>query len=36
MVEEQRFSVHSFWQTDICLSGSGSDMTLIGAALLDE
>lgn len=36
MVEEQRFSVHSFWQTEICLSVSGSDMTLIGAALLDE
>ncbi len=36
MVEEQRFSVHSFWQTDICLSESGSDMTLTGAALLDE
>ena len=36
MVEEQRFSIHSFWQTEICLSSSGSDMTLVGAALLDE
>jgi glucokinase len=36
MVEEQRFSIHSYWQTDISLSENGSDMTLIGAALLDE
>ena len=36
MVEEQRFSIHSYRQTVICLSESGSDMTLIGAALLDE
>ena len=36
MVEEQRFSVHSYRQTDVSLSEFGSDMTLIGAALLDE
>ncbi|MCR4563167.1 MAG: ROK family protein [Clostridiales bacterium] len=36
MVEEQRFSIHSDRQTDIRLCESGSDMTLIGAALLDE
>jgi glucokinase len=36
MVEAQRFSVHSVWQTEICLSDSPDDITLIGAALLDE
>jgi len=36
MVEEQRFSIHSLWQTEICITELGEDAVLIGAALLDE
>ena len=36
MVDEQRYSVHSLWQTKICCAVLGNDASIIGSALLED